>query len=207
MSEEKWGPGDLSGAKPWGTAKMGTADSPQEAVGLFWGQQPHSRNDNNCYAKFKDGGVVGFDGHRILIDVSIKSSNYLKDSYYSGDEIRKGGSCVISADGVAVFEFFFRDPQWALLHAHAIIGQLSEHSSHWLVASERGRLVGRKVWYERDPAVIVRLIEDQGCVILEPDGVAAFATPVWREPGDDWDEYRTSIKAEVTDPKIWWHRQ
>ena len=206
MSEEKWGPGDLSEAKPFGTAKMGSADTPQERVELLWGEAPHSRNDNRLYARLPGGHITGFDGHRILIDISIKSRNYLKDSEYSGDEIRKGGSCVISADGIEVYEFFFRDPMWALLRAHQLVGQLSEHSSGWLSVEDRARLIGRRVYYERDPARIVRLIEDQGCLILEPDGVDRFASPVWREDGDDWDEYDRSVKVEVTDPKIWWFR-
>ena len=207
MSEEKWGFGNPENARPFGVAILGSADKGCE-VELLFGESPHTRSDNQIYAKFSDGHVEEFDGHRILIDVSIKCNNYMKESHYSGDQIRKGGSCVISADGIAVFEFFFRDPQWALLRAHRLIEELGEHSSHWLSKSARNELVGRKVYYDRTPAIVKRLVEDQGCVILEPDGVDRFPSPVWRDADDDWgDDYEFSLKVEVLDPKIWWHRK
>src|SRR5262245_54628123 len=112
MSEEKWGYGDPQDKKPWGKAIMGRPGRPRP-MDLLWGEHPHSRSNNNIYAREGDGEIYGFDGHRILIDVTIRSNNYLKSSYYSGDEIRKGGSGAIIADGEQVYEFFFRDPQWA----------------------------------------------------------------------------------------------
>lgn len=206
MSDEKWGIGDIAKAQSWGFVKMGDADSKQAPVELLYGEHPHSRSDNNVYARFPDGHITGFDGHRILIDVSIRSSNYLKDSHLSGDEIRKGGRCVLYADGVAIYEFFFRDPQWALRRADQLISELSEHPSWWLVKSERERLIGKKIYYDRDPARIVSLIEDQGCLIIEPDGVAAFAKPIWSDPNGIDEGERDSLKVEVTDKKIWWYR-
>ena len=204
--EQKWGFGNPADPKPFARTILGTADRGRP-IDLIFGEHPHSRRDDNIYARGEHGDINPFDGHRVLIDVSLRSSNYLKESHYSGDEIRKGGSCEISADGVVVFEFFFRDPQWALLKAHRLITELGEHPSNWLVAAERAGLIGRKVFYERHPAKIVRLIEDQGCLILEPDG-GNFPAPVWKEDQDDWlSENASSVKTEVTDPKIWWFRK
>ena len=66
-------------------------------------------------------------------EVTIRIQERWKESELSGDQIRKGGSASIIADGVEVYEFFFRDPMWALLRAHHVVGKLQEHASGWLV--------------------------------------------------------------------------
>ena len=196
---EQWGIGDVSKASSWGPAKLGNQE-----IELLYGEHPHSTQDNKVYARTKDGAIYDFDGHRILIDVVIRSYNYLKESEMSGDEIRKGGECCIFADGVQVYSFFHRDPQYALLKAHGLIPTLAEHPSGIMVARDRDRLVGRKVFYERTPAVITSLILDQGCVIMKPDGCTELPPPVWAEDGDDDD--RDHVKDDILSPRIWWHR-
>lgn len=198
---EQWGAGDRSKWSDHGTVMVGRKEYP-----LIYGEHPHSRPDNRHYVDTGSVEPVGFDGHRVLVGVTIESSNYFKDSYLSGDQIRKSGSCKIFADGVCVFEFFFRDPQWALRKADHLIGELFEHSSGWMLKRERERLVGRKIFYDRTPAIIGRLIEDQGCIIIKPDGVDLFPTPVWADDEYGDLEDRDELKVEVTDPKIWWFR-
>lgn len=198
--DDQWGDGDRANWSNHGLVKVGDRTYP-----LIYGEHPHSRSDNQHYVEM-DGDVVGFDGHRIEIDVNIKMRNYLKSSHYSGDEVRKGGSCQIIADGEAVFEFFARDAQGALLRAHHLITELSEHSSGWLMKSERDKLVGRKVFYREVPAVVTRLILDQGCMILSTESGQPFPPPVYATKGDDDDERDPDVKVEVTDPNIWWHR-
>lgn len=202
MQDDMWGAGDRTKWSDHGTVMVGKNRYP-----LIYGEHPHSRQDNRHYVDFGRAEPVGFDGHRILIDVQIESRNYLKDSHYSGDEIRKGGTGKILADGEVVFEFFFRDPLWALQKAARLIGELSEHSSNWMVKAERERLIGRKIFYDRTPAIIARLIEDQGCMIIQPDGVTRFPPPIYAESEDDDYEDSDSLKIEVLDPKIWWFRK
>lgn len=199
MSDDQWGAGDRSNWSNHGFVMVGAERRP-----LIYGEHPHSRSDNRHYVEM-DGEAVGFDGHRILIGVEITASNYLKGSHYSGSEVRKGGSGKITADGEVVFEFFTRDTRGALLRAHHLIGELSEHSSGWLSKEARDRLVGRKVYYRGVPAVITRLIVDQGCVILETEDGKPFPPPVYRDAEDE-DERESSIKDEVLSPHIWWHR-
>jgi hypothetical protein len=198
MSEE-WGAGDR---EKW--AAHGEIMLHGERLPLIYGEHPHSRSDNRHYA-LMDGKPMEFDGHRILIGVQIESNNYLKESELSGNEIRKGGSAKILADGVVVFEFFFRDIQWALLHAHGLIGELQEHSSGWLMKRERDKLVGRKVFYREHPVVIESLIVDQGCLILRPES-GMFPKPVYAEDGGGYEPER-EVKIEVNSPHIWWWRK
>ncbi len=198
---DNWGPGDRSEWKNHGLVKVGDRPYP-----LLWGQNPHSRADNNHYVDMGGKEPVGFDGHRFLIDVQISMTNYLKSSSLSGNEVRKAGSCKILSDGVVVYEFFTRDVQRALLKAHAIIDELSEHSSMWLSSEERAKLVGRKVFYREHPAVVARLLVDQGCLILNSEDGKPFPPPIWREP-DDEGAGENSVKVEVTDHNIWWFRK
>lgn len=207
MSDDKWGYGNPDDKQPWGTAIMGEAKDGRP-LELLWGEHPHSRSDNRMYARDQHGTIHEFNGHRILIDVELRSNNYLKESALSGDEIRKGGSGAIFADGIQVYEFFFRDTQWALLKAHSLIGKLSEHSSNWLVKRERDQLVGRRIFYDRTPAIITSLIEDQGCIIVKPDGVPEFLPPVYAADDGEWSgEDRKSIKDDVLSHNIWWWRK
>lgn len=200
MSDEQWGAGARENWHNHGLVQIGPSRYP-----LIYGEHPHSRSDNRHYVEMH-GEPVGFDGHRVLIGVQLESHNYLKESHYSGDEVRKGGSGKILADGVLVFEFFFRDIRDALLRAHHLIGELSEHSSNWLDMDARAKLVGRKVYYRERPAVVESLITDQGCLILATEDGEPFPAPVWREDDSD-DERESTVKVEVTDPNIWWWRE
>ena len=179
MSNDEWGAGDRANWSSHGLVKVGAKTYP-----LIYGEHPHSRRDNQHYVEM-GGKAVGFDGHRVCIGVQIESDNYLKSSYLSGDEVRKSVSCKLLADGVVVFEFSCRDVQYALLKAHALITELSEHSSGWLNSQERERLVGRKVFYREHPGVVTRLVMDQGCVIIETEDGKPFPPPIWRDADDD----------------------
>lgn len=199
MSEDQWGAGDRANWHNHGLVKVG-----RQVYPLIYGEHPHSRSDNRHYVEMGKE-VVGFDGHRVELDVQIETRNYLKESHLSGDEVRKGGSGKIIADGEVVYEFFLRDAQWGLIKAHQLIGELSEHSSSWLMKAEREKLVGRKVFYREVPAIITRLIADQGCVIVSTEDGRPFPAPVWSEADDDG-EREPEVKVEVIDPNIWWHR-
>jgi len=197
MSDE-WGAGPRSEWRPSGTALVG-----RERVPLFFGQHPHSRQDNNAYVEM-NGEAVGFSGFRVLIDVRITSRNYLKTSGLSGDEVRSAVAAVILADGEPVYEIVRRKVEDALVDLRDLLIRLSEHASGWLLKDERDRLVGRKVYYREVPAVIERLIVDQGCVMIRTESGQPFPPPVYAEPGDD--EAESTIKDDVLSPHIWWFR-
>lgn len=199
---EQWGHGDLSKAKTFAWTKLGEED--HGVVELFIGEHPHSRSDNTIYGRADSGIVYGFDGHRILIDVQLRSYNYLKESELSGDEIRKGGECAILADREQVYSFFFRDVHWALRKADHLITELSEHPSSLFEKKARDALPGRKIFYRNHPAIIERLILDQGCAIIRSADGSPFPCPAYRDPNDD--ERETSIKDEILSPHIWWWR-
>ena len=197
---DQWGVGNRRDEMAFDTTWLG-----DEPIELLWGEHPHARQDNNVYARTKSGAIYDFSGHRCLIDIEIRSRNYLKTSGLSGDEIRKSVRGVILSDGEAVYEVGGRDVEYVLLQVHHILGVLKEHSSDFLNKAARESMVGRQVYYDRTPAVIERVIADQGCVILKTDNGSPFPGPIWADDDDD-PEFEASIKTDVLDPKIWWFR-
>lgn len=200
---ENWGVGDQAASRAFDTTTVGDS-----IVELIHGEHPHSRRDNTTYARNPvTGGVYGFDGHRRLIDITIKSGNYLKSSNLSGDEIRKSVVGAIISDGTQVYEFSHREPERALLKAWQLLGVLQEHESGWLSTDERMRLPGRRIYYHDVPATISGLVEDQGCVLIET--APGIELPN-RGDDDRWDDWREGdhyvIKDNVLSPHIWWWR-
>jgi hypothetical protein len=201
--KEGWGVGDQADSKAFDTVPEGE---------LIFGQFPHSRSDNNIYLRRPDGEIVPFDGHRRLIDVDIKSSNYMKDSYYSGDEIRKSVLGSIIVDGVKLVEIFGREVQQVMRWVDRAIDEYSEHPSNWFSKQAREEMPGRRIYYHDQPATIKRLVEDQGCVIIETE--PGFVPPR-RDQDEDmydyWEDWKVDghyeVKEEVLSPHIWWWRK
>src|ERR1051326_6599782 len=138
QASERWGVGDQADSRAFDTT---TVDG--RIVELIHGEHPHSRRDDNTYARDPiTGAIHEFDGHRRLIDIKIESSNYLKESDFSGDQIRKTVTGTIISDGTQVYEFSHRTVEAVLLQAHRLLQGLQEHESGWLSADERIRRRG-----------------------------------------------------------------
>ena len=202
---DAWGFGNADLARPCGTAYLG--DYQGTKAQLFFGEHPHSRSDNNLYAKGPGDTIYAFDGHRVLLDIVFKSRNYLKESGLSGNEIRKAITCTILADGEPVYSFSGRDMVFMLGRAQQLSVLLGEHSSNILLADERARLPGRKIYYREVPALIARFIGEQGCVILQAAPGHQFLPPIYMRDDDrDDDDIETTVKEDILSPHIWWHR-
>lgn len=195
MSDE-WGVGNKAQDKAFATAMVGKTE-----VELIFGEHPHSRQDNNIYARWPSGRIEGFDGHRVAWKIEIETSNYLKESELSGEEVRKGGSLRIWKDGVQVADEFFREVPAALRKAERLLTEISEHWPH----GEPSEWVGRKVYYREIPAVIEYVILDQGCVVVKAEQGVFPPHPYEREDGRS--EAEATAKVEIASPHIWWWRK
>lgn len=163
-------------------------------------------------AVYPNGHKEEFAGHRVPLRVEFEEYNYLKESELSGDEIRKGGTCRIFAAGEQVDEFFFRDVSNAILRASDRISRLWDCSCSWWSKTEREKLPGRRLYYRDFPAVVDRLIVEQGCLILKPDGAEKFPPSACDiEESKDLGGMEPSdggyAKVEYWDPHIWWWRK
>ncbi|MGC3945327.1 MAG: hypothetical protein QM762_12575 [Chryseolinea sp.] len=196
---ENWGVGNRKDEKAFQTLKIGN-----ENVELIMGEYPHSRRDNNVYARYEGGRVVGFDGHRVPFKITIEESNYLKDSHYSGSEIRKGGKVTVHLNDVQIFEDFCRSYQRGY-----------ELANNWIIAMEDKwdwyphnveSVVGRMVGYREQLFKIERVIVSQACLILETLNGQPRKRFLYEDREDlDIEGPETSVKVEITSEALTWY--
>lgn len=200
---EQWGVGDQADAKAFDTIKLGNREAE-----LIFGQYPHSRQDNNVYARFPNGRIEEFSGHRRPVEILIEESNYLKESDLSGDEIRMGGKYVVKLAGVAVDGGFSRHWDRAMTRIAYRLPKIQEHAIDW---TKESAWRGRKVLYDNVPAVVVGFNGEEGVCVLVPDDGWKFPTPTWalKESwqAEEWEEsYSARLTADILSEHIWWFR-
>lgn len=145
-------------------------------------------------------GETEFDGHYVLWGFEYFPTTYLKSSGLSGDEYRKGGEIRYFRNRKQVFTEFCREPHIAVLLIGKTLLNLQEN-----VPWDKLK-VGEKVWYERTPAVIDMVLEEQGCVVLKTEDGSNFPNPVWYKEDDGYGEREKTVKVEITDPHLYWYR-
>ena len=145
-------------------------------------------------------GDTEFDGHYTLWGFEYFPTTYLKSSSLSGNEWRKGGEICYYRNRQLCFTEFCREPERAVFKIAATLPKLMSFEWEHLE-------IGRKVFYERTPAVIDSLIPQQGCVILRTEDGKKFPDAVWKDDDDVMGEREEYIKVGILDPNIWWWRK
>ena len=138
---------------------------------------------------------------RPCFEIKIREGNHMK---YKWDEwnIKGGVYCEIILNGEKVYEFRARDIEYVMAKATVLKNQILEHPFDFTNPDE---MVGRKVYYREQPAIVERVILDQGCVILKKDGTGNFSKPAYWDDEMDWEEEST-VKEEIFSDHIWWFR-
>lgn len=199
---QQWGVGNRKNDKAFQTVKVG-----EQEVELIFGEHPHSRSDNNIYARFPSGEVESFSGHRILHRIEFNDYNYRKDGGVSDGEVRQGGQCKIYINDYLVYEFFYRDVQRAMIQATTKLDQIHEHSIQVWRKEDRDKLIGRKVYYREFPAKIERYVSSRACVVMVPDHHEGLPFPVpCFEKDEDYREDENEVLEDIYSPHIWWYR-
>lgn len=97
----------------------------------------------------------------------------------------------------------------AIDKARSAIIEFEEHPLNLDMIDYDKKMIGRKVWWRSEPAIIESWVYGQACVILKPDGIEGFTVPPeFRDASlsllyfneDD------TIKADILDKRIWWFR-
>lgn len=145
-------------------------------------------------------GDISFDGHRVLWGFSYEPHTYLKESKLSGEEYRKGGWIKYFRNKVQVYEEFCREAETAIPKLQMTLWKLQEVD--WESLKK-----GRKLYWRNMPAIIESVILEQGCIMINPDGIEKFENPIWAK--EEWEKYEDNkeVKIEVIDPQIWWWRK
>lgn len=150
--------------------------------------------------------LIDFNGSAPSWSVAFEETNYFRKG-----EIREGGKCTIFRNGAKFYEVGGREMNYGLSRAQSILMQLQEHPLNFFSRDWKKELIGRKVWYQTDPAIVESIIEDQGCVILKPDEdcVPIFQPSPWQVEDDGtmmFDDENTSAKCEYLYEKVGWFR-
>ncbi len=203
MADDIWGVGNKADSKSFRKVEV----KGYGEVDLIHGEHPHSRQDNTTYARDKHGKCHEFSGHHYLMGFKYEQYNYMKESHYSGDEIRKGGTLSFTANGKVFYSCMVRDAREAALKYVALYRKFVEGPIQWWEDAEVEALKGRKIYYRDTPAVIKYMIRDQGCVIIEPEEGHKFPMPGWakRDGGACYDPDE-SVKTSILSESIYWYR-
>lgn len=155
-----------------------------------------------------------FGGHLMQVDVELHTYNERDVNHWKGrDEIRAAGEWKLLLNRQPIADGYFgEDVGAALRQVDRWIIELASHPAldHRIATPYKEQLVGRKVWYERTPAVVSMLTGD-GCVMLRVVGAEYFPPTVWEveqaaESGIE-PELDDEVKVELTSEKIWWWRK
>lgn len=199
---ESWGAGPVADRLPAsGRVKLGDVE-----VDLIDGDHPHSRRlGNHDYVRLPSGSIEGFEGHRVCWGLVIETHNYLKTSYLSGNEVRKGGSIKLTADGVVVAEEFCREFD---LDAAKRLYETVQRSlgngmpAYWTPKGREELDNGKLIFFRGFPGRTRHVMPDQGALILVPE--PGFSFPGYpRSPFEPSGEIKWTIFSE----EINWYRK
>lgn len=196
MSEQNWGVGNEADSKSFATAVVG-----KENVELIFGEHPHSRQDNNIYARYKNGEVQEFDGHRLCFKIEIEEYNYLKTSGLSGNEIRKGCSGKLFVNGVQCYDTFHRNYDSCYQNVKKFISDMEMYWS-WFPFDTQS-MIGKIIGYREQLFKIDYIIVDQGSMILKTVDGRPRKRFLWEDEKEF--EPEDSVKVEITSDAITWY--
>lgn len=180
---------------------------------LYRRTNENSIREDPTYEWYDEGptpnNILEFSGRSVCWSIAFEETNYLRKG-----EMREGGRCNIYRNGKKFFEVGGRDANYALAKAQYRLLQLQEHPINFWSRKWKEELIGRKIWYNNDPCIIRSIIEDQGCIMIEPDrsAIQFFRPSPWQIDAEDIIDPFThynggeDIKADYLDPNINWFR-
>lgn len=153
--------------------------------------------------------IMEYNGRSVCWSIAFEETNYFRKG-----EMREGGRCTIFRNGHKFYEVGGRDINYGLASAQRILMQLQEHPINFWSRKWKEELIGRKIWYHADPAIVKSIIEDQGCIMVEADTkyIRMFRASPWQVDADDpinplnFYNPEEDVKLDYMDPNINWFR-
>ena len=145
--------------------------------------------------------LVQFEGEPVCWGINYAPYNYAR-CRHDEFEATTIGNVFITRNGEK-----FCDVRGSIERAKCMINDFNEHPINLNEIDFDKKVIGRKVWWRSEPAVVSNYISKQACVILEPDGIKQFTTPA--EFADEGCNYYCDgdVKADILDKHIWWFRE
>lgn len=121
------------------------------------------------------------------------------------DSIDAHGTVTITRNGED-FCFAGHGMNYGIDNARVMISKIKEHPLGLEQVDYDKKMIGRKVWWRSEPAIITMYFKGQGSVILEPDGIDGFTIPAeFLDDADMFDD-RESCKVSIFDDHVCWFR-
>ena len=159
----------------------------------------YPRNSNPTYETLIE---YQCEGCGVCWGIRYAPHNYVRTKWDETECYTSGGA-MITRNGK---DFYFC--RSGIDEARWLVKLLNEHP---LGLNEYGfaeKMIGRKVWWRSEPAIITSWIGNgQACVILEPDGIDSFTKPAEFVDDDCMDDEERDIKTDIFDKHIWWFRE
>lgn len=164
----------------------------------------YSNNDLWAYPRDEKPNcknLVQFEGEPVCWGINYAPYNYAR-CRHGEFEATTIGNVFITRNGEK-----FCDVRGGIERAKCMINDFNEHPINLNEIDFDKKVIGRKVWWRSEPAVVSNYISKQACVILEPDGIKQFTTPA--EFADEGCNYYCDgdVKADILDKHIWWFRE
>ena len=158
----------------------------------------YPRNGNPTYETLIE---YQCEGCGVCWGIRYDPHNYTRTKWDETECFTSGGA-MITRNGK---DFYFC--RGGIDEAKWLVKRLDEHP---LELNEYGfaeKMIGKKVWWRSEPAIITSWIGNgQACVILEPDGIDNFTKPAEFVDDGCMDDGERDIKADIFDKHIWWFR-
>lgn len=163
-------------------------------------------NNNDLWAYPRDEkpsceNLVQFDGEPVCWGINYTPYNYAR-CRHGEFEATTIGNVFITRNGEK-----FCDVRGGIERATCMINDFFDHPVNLNEIDFDKKVIGRKVWWRSEPAIVTSYITGQACVILEPDGITHFTTPAEfaNEEGNHYCD--GDVKADILDKHIWWFRE
>lgn len=201
---------DLSNVKPynWDVMVKGKPYYVCRLEGYYHSIGGHLGNNNLwCYPRDQKPTVENlyeFAGASCQWGVIANDNNYYRCKWDEA-EVLHNHSITITRNGEEFFTFHSGGLAYGLAKAQVIIAELDEHPLDLNEIGYDEKMIGRKVWWRSQPAIVDRFIKGQACVMLIPDGMDSFKIPE-EYKNEDYEE-NNDIKTEIFDKHIWWFRE
>lgn len=160
----------------------------------FWA---YPRDEKPCY-----DNLIEFSGEPVIWAIRYEPENYIEFKW-GEKRAQCSGSAIITRNGED-FCSISGDMYYSIDKARTLITEINEGPVDVNAIDYDKKLIGRKVYWRGEPAVVESFVKGQACVIIRPDMDSDFNTPAYYKDIDYFSE--SIVKAEIWDKNIWWFR-
>lgn len=133
--------------------------------------------------------------------IKYEPHNYIRTKWDETECYTSGGA-TITRNGK---DFYFCSG--GIIEAQYLLQDIDEHPLDLNMYGFAEKMIGRKVWWRSEPAIIKSWIGyGQACVILEPDGIDNFTIPAEFADDEVMAYEDKTVKTSIFDKYIWWFR-